>query len=497
MTRKTFFMAAGTAATIFLSNQQAWCADDLTDIKEQITKQHDEAVKRLQDWIHQISIAAEDRGYPEGADYMVNLAKDAGFQQATRVDTEGKPGVFATLDAGAQKTVGIYFMYDVKQFDPAEWTSPPIDAALVDKPGLGKAIVGRGAVNQKGPESAFLAALHAIRGAGNKLPVNLVFVAEGEEEIASPHFPQIIQRPEVKAALSKCVGVFIPSAEQDLDGAVTVSLGAKGVVELELISSGEKWGRGPGKDVHSSLKAMVDSPAWHLVKALNTLVSEDGNEIAIDNYPKPRPISDEEKKMIVAASKIRNEAQSKKQLSVQHWIGDLPWEQANLRLESQPTANIEGLVGGYTGPGGKTVLPHKAVAKMDFRLVPDMKAADVVPAIKAHLAKRGFGDIEVNMSGGYDPTQSAASAPLIQAQIAVLKRAGIEPVMWPRNAGSYPGFVFTGEPLKLASGHFGLGHGSGAHAPDEYYVIESTNPKIQGFDGAAMSFVEYLYELAK
>ena len=106
-------------------------------------------------------------------------------------------------------------------------------------------------------------------------------------------------------------------------------------------------------------------------------------------------------------------------------------------------------------------------------------------------------DIEVNMSGGYDSTQTAASAPLIQAQIAVLKRAGIEPAMWPRNAGSYPGFVFTGEPLKLASGHFGLGHGSGAHAPDEYYVIESSNQKIQGYDGAVMSFVEYLYELAK
>jgi acetylornithine deacetylase/succinyl-diaminopimelate desuccinylase-like protein len=306
-----------------------------------------------------------------------------------------------------------------------------------------------------------------------------------------------VHKPEVQAALAKTVGVFMPSSMQDLDGIVTVSLGAKGVVELELVSSGEKWGRGPGKDIHSSLKAMVDSPAWHLVKALNTLVSEDGNEIAIDNYPKPRPINDEEKKMIAAGVKVRSEAQSKKQLGVQHWINDLPWEQANIRLESQPTANIEGLVGGYTGPGGKTVLPHKAVAKMDFRLVPDMKAADVVPAIKAHLAKRGFGDIEVNMSGGYDPTQSSASAPLIQAQIAVLKRAGIEPVMWPRNAGSYPGFVFTGEPLKLASGHFGLGHGSGAHAPDEYYVIESTNPKIQGYDGAAMSFVEYLYELGK
>ncbi len=165
--------------------------------------------------------------------------------------------------------------------------------------------VGRGAVNQKGPEAAFLAALHAIKGAGKKMPVNLVMVAEGEEEIGSPHIGQLVHKPEVQAALAKTMGVFMPSSMQDLDGIVTVSLGAKGVVELELVSTGEKWGRGPGKDIHSSLKAMVDSPAWHLVKALNTLVSDDGNEIAIDNYPKPRPINDEEKKMIVTASKIR------------------------------------------------------------------------------------------------------------------------------------------------------------------------------------------------
>ena len=101
-------------------------------------------------------------------------------------------------------------MYDVKQVDPAEWSSPPFDAAIVDKPGLGKCVVGRGAVNQKGPEASFLAALHAIRGAGRKLPVNLVFVAEGEEEIGSPHFPQIVRRPEVLAALRKCHGVYIP-----------------------------------------------------------------------------------------------------------------------------------------------------------------------------------------------------------------------------------------------------------------------------------------------
>ena len=342
-----------------------------------------------------------------------------------------------------------------------------------------------------------LAALHAIRGAGKKLPVNLVLVAEGEEEIGSPHIAQLVRRPEVLEALRGTVGVFMPSAEQDLDGLVTVSLGSKGIVECELVSSGEKWGRGPSKDVHSSLKAMVDSPSWHLVKALDTLVSEDGNTITIDGYPKPRPLTPDERAMIATAVKHSDEAVTKKQISVQHWIDDLPWLEANERLTSQPTVNIEGLVGGYTGPGGKTVLPHRAAAKLDLRLVPDMKFADAVAALRAHLAKRGFGDIEVNVTGGYDPTSTSPDAPLIRAQVTVLKRSGIDPVLWLRNAGSYPGYVFTGPPLNLAAGHWGLGHGSGAHAPDEYYVVESANPNIEGIDGAAMSFVTYLYELGK
>src|SRR6266576_2363454 len=169
--------AALSFALLWTANQYCYSADtDLTDIKSEITKRHDESVKRLQDWIAQVSIAAENRGYPEGAEYMAKLARDAGFQKADVITTDGKPGVFATLDAGASKTVGLYFMYDVKQFDPSEWTSPPLEARLVEKPGLGKVIVGRGAVNQKGPEAAFLAALHAIRGADTKMPVNLMMV---------------------------------------------------------------------------------------------------------------------------------------------------------------------------------------------------------------------------------------------------------------------------------------------------------------------------------
>jgi len=470
---------------------------DLAAIERTVTTQHDASLKRLQDWIALPSIAAEDLNSREGAEYMATLAREAGFQKVQILDTDGKPGVFATLDAGAEKTVGLYFMYDVKQFDPAEWSSPPLESRLVDKPGLGKVLMGRGAVNQKGPQAALLAALHAIRDSGQMLPVNLVLVAEGEEEIGSPHIGQLVHRPEVEAALRDSVGVFMPAASQDADGNVTISLGAKGVIELELVASGEKWGRGPKKDVHSSLKAMVDSPAWRLVKALDTLVSEDGNTITIDGYPQAPPISAEHKAMIAAATRVRSEAKSKQLYGVEHWIDDLSWQQANERLVSQPTVNIEGLVAGYTGPGGKTVLPGRAVAKMDFRLVPGMNKDDAVAALKAHLARRGYGDIEVNVSGGYDGTQTAADAPLIQAQRAVLERRGITPLLWPRNAGSYPGFVFTDAPLGLAPGHFGLGTGGGAHAPDEYYLIESSNPAVQGYDGAVMSFVEYLYELGK
>ena len=162
------------------------------EVLAQIPLQHEQTVKMLRDWIALPSIAAENRGYPQGAEYMANLARDAGFQRVEIVPTAGKPGVFATLDAGAQIWLGIYFMYDVKQYDPAEWSSPPLEGRIIDRPGVGKVMMGRGATNQKGPEIAMLAALHAFKAAREKLPVNLVLVCEGEEEIGSPNFSQVV-----------------------------------------------------------------------------------------------------------------------------------------------------------------------------------------------------------------------------------------------------------------------------------------------------------------
>ncbi|HEX3396037.1 MAG TPA: M20/M25/M40 family metallo-hydrolase [Steroidobacteraceae bacterium] len=470
---------------------------DKAAVLAQIPKMHAANIKRLQEWIALPSIAAENRNFPQGPEHMAKLAQDAGFTAVKLIPTAGKPGVFGKIDAGARTTMAIYFMYDVKQFVPEEWSSPPLEARLVQKEGLGTVCMGRGAVNQKGPENSFLSALMAFKAAGIKLPVNLVLVCEGEEEIASPHFQEVVKNPEVIAELKKCAGVFMPQAGQDRDGGVEVSLGAKGVVELELISSGEKWGRGPAHDVHSSLEAQVDSPSWHLIQALYTLVEKDGHTPAVEGFfEKAKPLTAAQEQMIKEHAAKTSESTVKKALGVQHWVHDKNWLDSLMLLESKPTINIEGLVGGYTGPGGKTVLPHKAVAKIDMRLVPDMTASDTLAKLKAHLAKHGFGDIEVNMSGGYNPTTTDPDSKLIKTQLATYRKLGLDPQLWPRSAGSWPGYVFTDAPLSLPAGHFGLGHGTGAHAPDEYYLIESTNPKIQGLDGAVASFVEYLYALS-
>jgi acetylornithine deacetylase/succinyl-diaminopimelate desuccinylase-like protein len=497
-TRRGLWAGAAALAPAMLAGAADAQTPNRSALRRLVDQQKDETVALLQDWIRNPTIAAEGLNLTQGAEYMARLARDAGFQTAEIVPTDGLPGVWATLDAGAPKTLAVYFMYDVKQFNAAEWSSPPLEARLVDN-ALGRVVVGRGAVNQKGPEIAFLGALRALRAAGRQSPVNVVLVCEGEEEIGSPHFHQIVRRPDIMARLQSSLGVFIPSAWQDpTTGGVSVNLGAKGVIECELIASGENWGRGPARDIHSSNKAMIDSPVWRLVHALDTLVSEDGNTPAIEGwFENVRPLSDRERQLIQQNARNTSEADWKQRNGVARFIDDLPWAQALERLASQPTVNIEGLVAGYTGPGGMTILPGRGVAKLDLRLVPNQTRAEAERKLRAHLDARGFTDVEVVVSGGYDPTETAEDSAIVQAQLAVYRRNGARAALNPRLAGSWPGAVFTAAPVSLPAGQFGLGHGSGAHAPNEYFVIDSSNPRVQGISGAVMGFIDIMYELAR
>ena len=213
-------------------------------------------------------------------------------------------------------TLGVYFMYDVKHYDPTEWSSPPLEGRLVDRP-EGKAMVGRGAVNQKGPETAFLAALHAFRAAGRKLPVNLVLVAEGEEEIASPHFPQIVTEPEVRAALEKRSASSFPAPARNRRQRPRSPWRqgrGRAAADLERRKMGTRAGEGHPFEP----KANVDSPVWHLIKALNTLVSEDGQTPAIDGwFENVKPLTARQKELIAADVAAGNEADDMKVLGHQ------------------------------------------------------------------------------------------------------------------------------------------------------------------------------------
>ena len=494
-----FMVSTGAAALLAMAGFPAAAeTPDRESILGTVKEQRAQTIQALRDWIALPTIAAEKRNTAEGAQYMRQLALDAGFQHAEIVPTDGVPGVFATLDAGAETTLGIYFMYDVKQYEPAEWDNPPLEGRLVERPGEGMTIVGRGAVNQKGPETAFLAAIKAIRDSGKKLPVNLVLVAEGEEEVASTHFEQVVAVPHVREALSKTIGVFIPAAAQSKDGSANITLGAKGAIEFQLVVGGETSDKYPRTDIHSSNHARIESPAWRLVKALDTLVADDGYTPAIDGwFENVRPLTPRQKQLIAEGAERNPEEEVKQLLGVGRWINDEAYIPSLERLVGQPTVNIQGLVSGYMGPGGKTVLPGRAEAKLEFRLVPAMTKDEAVSKLKAHLAKRGFDDVQVTVSGGYGPNETDEDSTLIRAQKVLFERAGISYSIVPRSAGSWPGVIFNGAPLNLPASQFGLSRGGGAHAPNEWFLIDSSNPAVNGIDEATMAYVDYLYVIAE
>lgn len=493
---------AGTLASLAMpalpSSAQASAQADRNALRRAVAAGNAAAIRRLQDWIALPTIAAEKLNLETGPEMMMTLAREAGFQSVKRIPTDGVDGVFATLDVGAPRWLGIYFMYDVKQFDPKEWSSPPLEARIIDKAPYGKVMIGRASKNQKGPEYAFLAALKAFQALGRKPPVNIALVCEGEEEIASPHFRQIVSHPDVMPVLKRCEGLYVPGPFQDSQtGTITVPLGAKGPLELQLTVDGAKSGIGPKAEVHSSEKGRIDSPIWRLVQALASLTSADGNMPLLDGYmDKVRPLTARQRQLIAEMARTTSEASFKERYGITHWINRESYSQSLERLLSLPTINLQGLVGGYTGPGGKTVLPSRAEAKLEFRLVPDQTVEETLRQVRAHLDKRGYQDVEINVSGGYNPTETAEDARIVRAALSTYRAAGVPVTLSPRLAGSWPGSLFTAPPLSIPAIPFGLGFGASEHAPDEFLVITSANPKVAGFEQATMAYVDLLYAVA-
>ena len=452
-------------------------------------------LEHLRRWVRQPSVSAQNRGITEMANLVAGDLRSLGFKEVALVPTAGHPGVFGYYDAGAARTLLVYMMYDV-QPEETGWKVPAFDGALVDTE-LGRVLMARGATNQKGPERAFLNALDSIAKTAGKLPINVLVVAEGEEELGSTHFQDVVQKYE--ARLRSANGVFFPFNAQDATGAASLPLGVKGIVSIELEAAGGPHGGPTRAEIHSSLKAIVDAPAWRLTQALASLTTPDGNTIRVPGYYDAiRQPTLEEQRLANGLVKraAATEAAGRKALGVERYIDGLTGRDLAARHLFSTTMNINGMWTGYIGEGMKTILPHVAHARLDSRLVPDQTPDAQIELIRRHLADKGFGDVKVRKMGGYPPAQTSVETPIVRAAIGVFNKHGATPSVAPRLAGSAPYYIFT-DRLKLPMVMGAVGHGGGAHAPNEYMVIEPRQgSRIAGLADVEKFYVDFVYAFA-
>lgn len=466
------------------------------DIYRHIDAEQPAHVAQLQRWMRQPSISAQDVGVADMARLLRDDLRDLGFQETELVPTDGHPGVWGHFDAGAKRTLVLYMMYDVQPVEPKDWRTPPFEGNLVET-GLGTVLMARGAMNQKGPQRALLNAIDSILKVRHRLPVNLMVIAEGEEELGSPHFAQVVGKYEDR--LRRADGVFFPFNSQiGADGRLDLYLGVKGYLYLELQARGGPQGGPVRHEIHGSFRSMVDSPAMRLVQALATLTTPDGRVVRIPGfYDQVVQPNEEQQTLLNALADHWDDAAVQKSLGVERWIGGKSGRDMLLDALFLPSLNIDGIGSGYTGEGVKTVLPHVATAKVDARLLPGTQPAELLGRIRAYLDSNGFTDIGIRELSGYQAAQFSVYDPFVRTAISVLNKYGEPPVVQPRLPGSAPFYMFT-ERLGLPLVFSGLGHGGNMHAPDEYMVIRpKAGSKIAGLATIEKAYVDFLYALAE
>jgi acetylornithine deacetylase/succinyl-diaminopimelate desuccinylase-like protein len=390
-------------------------------------------------------------------------------------------------------------MYDTQPFNEPGWKYPAMGAKIVDMKlpsGNVKAMVNRGTCNQKGPLVAFLNAVDACCKTNGRPPVNLILVAEGEEELGSPSLLTYLKKD--KKNLSRAHACYFPGFWQDGTGACDLYLGAKGVVCFEMNCSGKRWGRGPQEfGIHSSLKSIVDSPVWRLVDALATMTEKNGNRVLIDGFNDDvRPLSAEDRELIKDMAKRIDLDSFKKALRVARLtLPDDEKEELWAQYTIGTTLNIIGIWGGYIEKGCKTVLPHEASCKFDIRLVPDQRKEKMLPLVRRHLLKHGYSDISVReIDTSADWGRTSVKTPIVQAMVRSYGAFGYDPVIWPTSGGSAPFYAFD-RVLGLSFACGGIGHSDHAHSPNEYIVIEG-NKKVASFTDAEKFMVTFMDEFA-
>jgi acetylornithine deacetylase/succinyl-diaminopimelate desuccinylase-like protein len=483
--------------------------DDLKQVFDHIDANVDQHVENFQKWIQQPSISNSGEGIPESAQMVKGFFEQLGCQESRVYDvpmtewgSPGNPVVYARCDEGAEKTLVIYWMYDTMPItQPDAWIVPPFEGRLVELPPFKKVLIGRGATNSKGPQIAQWNAFMSIRETLGKLPVNLIFVAEGDEERMSIGLRQFVKD---HADLFKDADAMYRFGGQGFSGGGELSGGSEGCVYIELTTSGKSWGRGPlDSDIHGANKRSVDSPAWRHVKMLNTLISDDGNQILVPGfYEGAEPLSPGQlEKLQTQAARIDMKIAAEN-LGVARFIADDPLEYLKMARYGI-SFNMDGIWAGnmYAGGAG-AILPNRITSKHNMRYVPNMDGIELTKKIRAYLDSKGYQDVEMKVIGDVPWSKMTYDNDVAQALMDTYNIFGITyttPADEPSILGGYwPAYMFenknfAGLSMPIVGG--AAGHGGGAHAANEYYVIEGAG-KVYGLAGAEKSIATVLWGFA-
>jgi acetylornithine deacetylase/succinyl-diaminopimelate desuccinylase-like protein len=415
------------------------------------------------------SVAAQGTGIRESVALLLDTFRELGFD-ARVIETAGNPLVFAEKKtSGARKTLLVYNHYDVQPAEPLdEWLSPPWEPTERE----GK-LFARGAADNKANLAVRLAAARAL---GDRLPLNLKFTVEGEEEIGSPSLPAFANVHRELLAADACLW---ETGGRDEHGRPDIICGVKGILHAEAVA------RGPARDLHSSVGVAVPSPAWNLVHAVAALRDRNGGVTLPGFHDRVRPPDASDRDALRALP--YDEAARKEYYGIDGFLAGLTGEALKEALIFRPTVNINGLLGGYQGKGSKTVLPKEARLKFDVRLVPDQDPAEIERLLREHF--RRFG-VELADVHGYPPARTPVDAPVVRAAFDSAREAwGQEPCTTPLMAASGPMYVYR---RLMPCVSFGMGHPqANVHAPNENVFIRDLEAGERHFTRFVQRFAEW------
>jgi acetylornithine deacetylase/succinyl-diaminopimelate desuccinylase-like protein len=431
---------------------------DFARIDAHIDRHLDPSIDELARLVAVPSIAAQNRDLEPCAALVAALFKARGFDVEIK-PTAGAPVVIAERAGSSDRTLLFYNHYDVQPPEPLElWQSPPFELTRRD----GKAF-GRGISDDKGHIASRLLALDALLAAG-ELPCRIKFVIEGEEEVSSVHLPEFVAAHKQRLRADACVWEFGGVDHRDVP---MQYLGLRGICYVELSVETASI------DAHSGIGGSIfPNAAWRLVWALGTLKGPDERIRIPGYYDDVRPPSARDRALMADLPDVADEYRSR--YGVKHFVrGDQGGVELRLAEVFEPTCTICGLTSGYQNPGSKTVLPARASAKVDFRLVPDQTPKEVLRKLRAHLDAQGFADVKIHFLGGEPAGRTDPDHPFVKLVVDAAEPVyGMKMAMVPMIGGSGPNHAFIHE-LNVPVVCAGLGHpGTQAHAPNENLRVD-------------------------